>query len=224
MKVAIIMAGPYRANQSILENHLSLFGKYDTYVSCFEHYKKDWIESGWSLKDIFITPKIDFTQTNWAKYRNDKAGKSGFWQFWNLRNVITNMPNDYDFYIKNRCDLQFSEFNIDMESLQPNILYSSAHNFHENYWDRDNLINDQFYIGDWNTMNTISNFVTSFYKKDRHKLNEAGPYVGSNEASLRQFLNETEINVKALEGIKYIKNHNQIHTPSGISGFQLEKE
>ena len=223
MRVAIIMAGPYRGNEAILKNHLSLIGEYDTYVSCFEHYKADWINSGWPIKGLYITPQIDFTQTDWFRYRNNEPGQSGFWQFWNLRNVIRNMPNDYDFYIKNRCDLEFSEYNVNMELFKRNTIYSSAHNFHGDYWHKDNSINDQFYIGDWNSINTISDFVTCFYKKNRHTLNEIGTFVGSNEAGLRLFLNESEIKVEELNGIKYIKNYNKIHTPSGISGFQLEK-
>ena len=74
MKVAIIMAGPYRGNKSIIENQLNMIGSYDTYVSCFEHYKEDWVNSGWPIKKIFITPSINFNETNWSKQRNDDAG------------------------------------------------------------------------------------------------------------------------------------------------------
>ena len=223
MKVALLYSGPYRGNAEIVNNHIQTFGlDVDVYVSTFSHYLNDWKESGLNIKEYYITPSVDFKQTDWFKQRNDEPGQAGFWQYWNLSNLIKNMPNDYDFYIKNRCDLQFSEVKLNMESFKRNTIYSSSHSFHGDYWHREHLINDQFYIGDWNSINTISDFVTNFYKKDRHRLNEAGPYVGSNEASLRQFLNEAKINVEALDGIKYIKNHNKIHTPSGISGFQLE--
>ena len=67
MRIAIIMAGPYRGNKSIVENQLNMIGSYDTYVSCLEHYREDWINSGWNIKKLFTTPNINFKETNWAK-------------------------------------------------------------------------------------------------------------------------------------------------------------
>ena len=222
MRIAIIMAGPYRGNKSIVENQLNMIGSYDTYVSCLEHYREDWINSGWNIKKLFTTPNINFKETNWAKYRDDGAGQAGFWQFWNLRNVIKSIPNNYDFYIKTRCDLEFTECNLDISNLQSNTIYSSNHNFHQDYWHREHLINDQFYIGDYNSMLVVSDVVMEFYTKDRHGKNDAGPYFGSNEAALRMFLNENNISVNELTGIKYTKNHNGVTEPSGCTGFQLE--
>ena len=64
MKVAILMAGPYRGNVDIIQNQLNMIGSYDTYVSCIEHYKKEWIDSNWPIKQIFSTPNVDFKETN----------------------------------------------------------------------------------------------------------------------------------------------------------------
>ena len=226
MKIAIILAGPYRGNPTNMENHLRIVGNYDTYVSCFEHYKEDWITSGWPIKRIFNTPMTNFNEHNWSKYRNNEAGQSGFWQFWNLKNVINNIEEDYDFYIKSRSDLNFQKAEITphmFTTLQKNTLYSSAHRFHNsNEWHRDHLLNDQFCIGDTNTMNVISKFVTKYYNQQRHGLNDAGPFVGSNESSLRQYLKENDINVLPLYNIVFHKDHNGISTASGIGGFQLE--
>jgi hypothetical protein len=224
MKVAIIMAGPYRGNSTNMENHLRIVGNYDTYVSCFEHYKHAWAESGWPIKQIFNTPMTNFNEHNWSKYRNDAAGQAGFWQFWNLKNVISNIEEDYDFYIKSRSDLNFETGDITpymFTTLEKNTLYSSAHRFHGESWDREYLLNDQFYIGDMNTMNVISKFVTKYYNQPRHGLNAASPFVGSNESSLRQYLKENGINVLPLYNIIFHKDHNGY---SGVSnGGQLEK-
>jgi ribosomal protein S18 len=223
MKVAIIMGGPYRGNQSIIENQLNMIGRHDTYVSCFEQYKEAWYKSNWPLKRIFTTPNLNFKETNWSKYRNDEAGQSGFWQFWNLKNVIENTPSDYDWYIKSRCDLTFQSGQITdyiFTTLDRNTLYCPNNYFDGQSWDYDTLLNDQFYIGDYNTMKTISEFVTEYYKIKRHECNEA---IYSNERNLRNFLNERNIVLKILQDVKYTKNHNGVSTPSGMSGFQLEQ-
>jgi hypothetical protein len=223
MKVAILLAGPYRGNNNIIQNQLNMIGSYDTYVSCFEHYKQQWIDSKWLIKEIFTTPLIDFKQTNWYKQRNDEAGQSGFWQFWNLKNVIDNIPNDYDWYIKSRCDLYFDSGQITeymFTTLETNTLYCPIHYFDGQGWDYKQLLNDQFYIGDYKTMKTISEFVTEYYKIERHSCNEG---IYSNERNLRKFLDENKINIKMLQDIKYRKNHNGVATVSGYSGFQLEK-
>jgi hypothetical protein len=227
MKYAIIYVGPYRGTSDILNNHITTFGSnIDMYVSCFEHYLEDWKKSGWPIKEYFITPYIDFNQTNWSKYRNNAAGQSGFWQFWNLRSVINYVPKNYDFYIKNRNDLIFNtQFDIDFNQIESNDIFSPNESFHKKDWNPNTWINDEFYIGSYKVMNIISNFSTNYYNNpNRHKLNEARVGgVGSNENSLRNFLVENGINIKKLHGFTYSKNNNGINVPSGISGFQLEK-
>ena len=222
MKIAILMAGPYRGKKDIIQNQLEMIGTYDTYLSCFEHYKQEWIDSNWPVKQIFTTPPINFKETDWYKQRNDNAGQSGFWQFWNLKNVIDNIPKEYDWYIKSRSDLYFDSGQITeylFSTLDKNTLYCPNNYFDGQCWDYDVLLNDQFYIGDCNTMKTISEFVIEYYKIERHGCNEA---MFSNERNLRKFLDERNISVKILQDIKYIKNHNGVTTMSGESGFQLE--
>jgi len=218
MKIAILLAGPYRGNQTIIDNHAKFIGNHDTYVSCFEHYTQDWINSGWPIKKIFTTPNVDFKETNWAKYRSDGAGQSGFWQFWNLKNVINNIEEDYDWYIKSRCDLDFQSGQLSeyfFSTLEPNTLYTSIHRFVDGAADMS-LVNDQFYIGDSKVMDIISKFPTKYYNKERNE----GPV--SNERSLTIWLREHGINVKNIQDISYNKNHNGISKSSGVSGFQLE--
>ena len=219
MKVAIIFGGPYRGNPTNMENHLKNIGNYDTYVSCFEHYKEDWINSGWPIKKIFTTPNVDFKETNWNKYRNDEPGQAGFWQFWNLKNVINNIEEDYDWYIKSRCDLNFQSGELSeyfFSTLQPNTLYTSIHRFSAGAPDMY-LVNDQFYIADSKVMDIISKFPTKYYNKERNE------YPVSNERSLTIWLIENGISIKLIQNITYNKNHNGIFTPSGVSGFQLEQ-
>jgi hypothetical protein len=226
MNIAIILAGPYRGNTTIIENHNNIIGKYDTYASCFSHYTQDWINSGWELKNLFETPYIDFKETNWNTYRNNEAGQCGFWQFWNLKNVIDNTPPIYDWYIKSRCDLNFTNGNITKElfsKLKPNTLYCPKLRgiyFETQQWNFDISLNDQFYIGDRNVMDVISKFVTNYYDKNRHELNH-GEF--SNENCLREFLNENGIKIDVLDGINYNKDHNGLSIPSGMIRFQLEK-
>jgi len=220
MKVAILMAGPYRGNEGIIQNQLNMIGSHDTFVSCFDHYKQDWINSGWPIKNIFITPNINFSQTNWSKYRNDEPGQSGFWQFWNLTNVINSIEDNYDWYIKSRCDLIFESGQITeyiFTTLEKNTLYCPMHYFDGQGWDYATLLNDQFYIGDYNTIKTISEFVTEHYNIERHSCNNP---IYSNERNLRNFLNEKKINIKMLQDMKYIKDHNGFFGVSG--GSQLE--
>jgi hypothetical protein len=223
MKIATIMAGPYRGSESIIQNQLNMIGSYDTYVSCLEHYREDWIRSNWPVKEIFITPNINFNETNWSKYRNDEPGQSGFWQFWNLKNVIDNTPNEYDWYIKSRCDLIFESGQITdylFTTLEKNTLYCSASYFDGSGWDYATVLNDQFYIGDYVTMKVISNFVSEYYKIERHLPNQP---IASNERNLRKYLDENNIHIKILKDMKYTKNHNGITTLSGNVGYQLEK-
>jgi hypothetical protein len=225
MKFAVLYAGPYRGTSEILNNHINTFGKdVDIYVSCFEHYLDDWKTSGWAIKEYYITPSINFNETNWSKQRNDAPGQSGFWQFWNLKNVIDNVPKKYDYYIKCRNDIVFeNSFQFDKSLIQKNTLYSPNNSFHRTDWDVDKWVNDEFYISCENTMDIISKFVTNFYEKERHSLNQAAPYIGSNEASLRIWLRENNIDVEKIYDFRYKKNNNGVIVPSGYSGFQLEK-
>jgi hypothetical protein len=219
MKIAILLAGPYRGNPTNLANHIKIIGNYDTYVSCFEHYKEDWINSGWPIKKIFTTPNIDFKETNWAKYRSDMPGQSGFWQFWNLKNVINNVEEDYDWYIKSRCDLDFQSGELSeyfFSTLEPNTLYTSIHRLSAGAPDLS-LVNDQFYIADSKVMDIISKFPTKYYNQKR----KDSPV--SNERSLTLWLADNGVEIKKIQDILYNKNHNGINTASGESGFQLEK-
>ena len=222
MKAAILLAGPYRGSKDIIENQLNMIGSYDTYVSCLEHYREDWIRSNWPVKEIFTTPNINFNETDWSKQRNDASGQSGFWQFWNLKNVIDNTPTDYDWYIKSRCDLIFHSGQITeymFTTLDKNTLYCPSNYFDGSGWDYATVLNDQFYIGDYNTMKVVSNFVTEYYKIERHPLNQP---IASNERNLRKYLDENNIHIKILKDMKYTKNHNGITTLSGNVGYQLE--
>ena len=229
MKLAILYSGPYRGNSDILNNHIDTFGNdIDIYVSCFQHYLEDWKSSGWPVKEYFVTPMVDFKQTNWYKYRNDGAGQSGFWQFWNLRNVMINVPKEYDFYIKNRNDFIFDnpfQFNSSTDSsiLNKNTFYCSKNSFHKkDNWDISNWINDEFYLGCESTINVISNFVTNYYDNidNHHKVNLRS---ASNESQLRHHLLQNNIDIKTINGIFYSKNHNGNTLSSGYTGFQLEK-
>jgi hypothetical protein len=221
MKIAVIIGGPYRGNSEIIARQTTFFGNKDTYLSCFEHFK-----SSWPIKKIFTTPNINFKDTNWSRYRNDEPGQSGFWQFWNLKNVINNIEEDYDFYIKTRSDLilPFEKLPEDfLLNLKPNTFYCPATRFDNQPWEYGYSLNDQIFIGDSNVMRVVSNFVTKYYNTFRHTLNEATEYVGSNETSLRKWLDENGISIVAINSFTYTKNHNGNTLPSGVVGiYQLE--
>ena len=225
MKLAILYAGPYRGTYDILDNHIKTFGEnIDMYVSCFEHYLDDWKSSGWPIKEYYVTPYVNFKETNWSKYRNNEPGQCGFWQFWNLKNVIDNIPKNYDFYIKNRNDLVFeTKFNFDFNNTNPNTIYSPNNSFHKVDWDIDMSINDEFLLCDLQSLLILANFVSDYYNTNRHSLNEASKYVGSNESSLRLWLKENNVNIEKIHNFKYKKNHDGNNVPSGEVKFQLEK-
>jgi len=214
------MSGPYRGNKNIVKNYNHYFGQYDLFVSCFEHYYQDWKSSDLKIKEIFTTPKIEIEKTKWYQNRDNNAGQSGFWQFWNLKSVIEQTPDDYDFYIKNRCDLFFSSsLNLEFDNLNKNSIYSSAKSFHLNEWNEQEWINDEFYVGDRATMNVISRFVLEYYEIDRHSKNDT-----SNEVSLLNFLKENKISINKIFDFIYVKNHNGVHISTGYTGnYQLEK-
>lgn len=217
MRIAQLYAGPYNGNEQTVTNHQNYIGRYDTYVSCFEQYQSDWINSGIDILELYLTPTIKFEETDWSKYRNDKAGESGFWQFWNLRSVINSIEDDYDFYIKSRCDLIFDLNNANIW-LQPNTMYCPQHYFDGQCWDTQTLLNDQFYFGDKSVMNAVASFSTDFYKTDRHTLNYC---MASNERNLRTWMNEHGIKVEPID-ITYHKSRNN-NKPSGETGdYTLE--
>lgn len=223
MKLALLYSGPYRASDEIVDNHMTTFGSdVDIYVSCFEHYLDEWKASKFNVTDYFITPTIEFNNTNWSNNRDDAAGQSGFWQFWNIRNVIQCVPKKYDYYIKNRNDLVFNtKFELDKLDLKDNTLYSPESSFHRKNWDINNWINDEFYIGNEYTMNVVSNFVTDYYNvNNRHYKNESK---ASNESQLRNHLSENNVNIEIIKNLSYSKNHNGNNLSSGYTGFQLEK-
>lgn len=229
MKLAILYSGPYRGTSDILNNHINTFGNdVDMYVSCFEHYLEDWKNSGWPVKEYFITPNVEFKETNWFKYRNDGAGQSGFWQFWNLRNVMISVPKKYDFYIKNRNDLIFDkpfQFNASTDNsiLNKNTFYCSKTSFHKkDNWDTNNWLNDEFYLGCENTINVISNFVTNYYDSEENQ-HQTNFRLASNETQLRRHLIQNNVDIKTIHNFSYVKNHYGKSSPSGCYGFQLEK-
>jgi hypothetical protein len=215
------MSGPYRGNQDIVRNYSYYFGQYDLFVSCFDHYYQDWKNSGLKIKEIFTTPKIEIEKTKWFESRNDRAGQSGFWQFWNIKSVIEQTPSDYDFYIKNRSDLFFSsKLDLNFDSLNKNSIYSSARSFHKDNWDEEKWINDEFYVGDRETMDVISRFVLEYYEIYRHSKNDS---IGSNELGLLNFLKENKISINKIFNLIYHKNHNGVSIPTGYTeNYQLE--
>lgn len=226
MNVAILLAGRMRGDSKMVSIHNENIGNYDTFISCLQKYESDWRASSWNIKDLFTTPEINFKETKWAEFRDDGAGESGFWQFWNLKNVINNVEEDYDWYIKSRSDLVFNSgaFTEDLfKSLKPNTFYCPAQRFDGLGWEYDWSLNDQLFIGDVNVMRVVSNFVTKYYNKHRHALNETNQYVGGNETSLRTYLQENGIQISIIHGVSYSKNHNGCTVPSGMSKiFQLE--
>jgi hypothetical protein len=224
MKIAILLAGPYRGNDAMLLTHLIRVGSYDTYVSCFEHYKLEWLESKWPIEKLTITPSIDLKTTKWYEHRNDSAGQSGFWQFWNLKSVIESVTDDYDFYIKSRSDLNFYEGKLSykiLSELEPNTFYCPEFYFDNQFWLGTDRINDQFFIGDKNVMKVIAEFPIGYYN-DPSKMRAF--QIEGNEMALKKWLEQNSINIKVINGIRYSKNHNGFASATGEGGiYQLEE-
>jgi hypothetical protein len=220
-KIALLLVGPYRGSTEIVQSHYDNLDQCDTYVSCLEHYREGWQTSGWNIKQIYTTPIVDITQTNWYRYRDDEAGQSGFWQFWNLRSAVQQTPNQYDFYIKSRSDLRLhSKLQVDYSNMRKDTLYCSAHSFHKVNWNVDSWINDEFYIGSQQVMRVIADYVVEFYNSHTHEKNTPS---ASNEANLRSYLRMNHIEVALFSNFTYSKDHNGVGVPTGYTGqFQLE--
>lgn len=214
MNIAIILAGQFRGNNEMVKLHKENVGDYDTYISCLNKYVDEWKDSDWNPKQIYEVPMVYFKDTLWAKHRNSPADESGFWQFWNLKYVLKNVPQ-YDFYIKSRNDLVIeSKLNIDFNTLDDNTYYYSENTFN-GIWEH---INDQFWIGSKNVVDVISNFVDEFYT---HPNSSGVP--NANEHMLKSWLNTHNIQTKSFANFIYTKNHNGITQCSGeINKFFLE--
>lgn len=213
--ICLVLAGQYRGTTEMVELHKKHVGEYDTYIACLAKYKKNWQESDWNPKEIFDVPIVDFKQTLWSKYRNDAPGESGFWQFYNLKFVLENVPKQYDFYIKSRNDLVIeSELDIDFNNLDENTYYYSERTF-TGIWP---YINDQFWIGSKKVINVISKFVDEFY------LTPGSEFVGrANEHMLSWWIAHNGIKTESFSNFLYSKNHNGITQSSGeVNKFFLE--
>ena len=216
MKIAILLAGQFRGDASMIELHKEKIGNYDTYVACLPKYYELWKNSDWNLKKIYEVPKVNFKDTLWAQHRSRcEADESGFWQFWNLKYVLKNVP-DYDFYIKSRNDLVIeSNLGIVFESLRDDTYYYSERTFNGKW----PYINDQFWIGSKKVVDVIARFVDEFY------LAENSQHIGkSNEHMLKAWLGLHNIQIEKFSDFMYSKNHNGITQSSGdINTFFLEE-
>jgi hypothetical protein len=216
MKIAILLAGQFRGDVSMIELHKEKIGNYDTYVACLPKYYELWKNSDWNLKKIYEVPMVDFKTTLWYKYRyNTEADESGFWQFWNLKYVLESVPKDYDFYIKSRNDLVIeSKLNIDFNTLDVDTYYYSERTFN-GIWPH---INDQFWIGSKKVIEIVAKLVDQFYLDTRHS--KIG---GCNEHMLHAWLQWNNIKMEKFSDFIYSKNHNGVTTTSaGFGKFFLE--
>jgi hypothetical protein len=216
MKVALVLAGQYRGDNSMIAKHKENVGDYDTYVSCLPKYFNDWNNSDWKPKEIYEVPMVNFRDTLWANHRNScQADESGFWQFWNLKYVLENVPKNYDFYIKSRNDLVIeSKLDIDFSKLRDDTYYYSRRTFN-GIWP---YINDQFWIGSKKIVYLISKFVDEFYQTP------GSENVGkSNEHMLNWWILKNGYKTESFDNLFYSKNHNGITQCSGeIDKFFLE--
>ena len=216
MRIAVLLAGQFRGDDSMIELHKEKIGNYDTYVACLSKYLNQWNESKWNPVEIYTVPKVNFKDTLWAQHRSScEADESGFWQYWNLKYLLKNVP-DYDFYIKSRNDLLIeSNLDINFESLRDDTYYYSERHFN-GMWPH---INDQFWIGSKKVVDVIARFVDEFY------LAENSQHIGkSNEHMLKAWLGLHNIQIEKFSDFMYSKNHNGITQSSGdINTFFLEE-
>jgi hypothetical protein len=190
MRTAILLAGPMRSLPEVIANHKQMVGEYDTFVSCKEEDYNDWINSEWKPKEIYITPEPT----------NVWEGKEAFyWQYWNLRNVIINVPK-YDMYIKSRNDIVFNnQLPFELNAIKPNELWNPDKSYWGYTWISNGTMNDQFYIGDKSVMDVIARFVVESY-----------PYSNEDylvETHLVRWIMDNGVNYKKFSGFNYKKNH-----------------
>jgi len=197
MRTAILLAGPMRSLPEVIANHKEMVGDYDTFVSCRQEDYNDWINSDWNPKEIYITPETSFKDSIWSKTTISYM-EPLFWQYWNLRNVINNVP-EYDMYIKSRNDLVFeNQLPFGLDIIKPNEIWNPDRSFWGYKWASNGTMNDQFYIGDKNVMNVVSRLIdTEPYKNEDYVV----------ETHLIRWLTLNGIKYKKFSGFHFIKNH-----------------
>jgi len=167
MKIAILLAGPMRSLPEVIANHKRTIGEYDTYVSCRQEDYNDWVNSDWNPTAIYITPEVDFQQTDWyaaLKHKNEHNVwllERLYLQHWGISNCIKNMPKGYDYYIKSRNDMVY-EFPLELnfESIKDNEIWCPDTTFWGFKWRDNGFFNDQLWICKENTLEIASRFVT----------------------------------------------------------------
>lgn len=189
MRVAILLAGPMRSTNEVIANHKEMVGDYDTFVSCREEDYNDWINSDWNAKEIYITPE---PTDMW------KGKERFYWQYWNLRNVIKNVP-EYDMYIKSRNDLVFNnQLPLELGVIKANEIWNPDISFGGYKWASNGTMNDQFYIGDKGVMDIVGRLVdTQPYKNEDYVV----------ETHLIRWLLENGVKYNKFSGFNYSKNH-----------------
>jgi hypothetical protein len=198
MKTAILLSGPLRGNDLSIQSHLNMVGDYDIFVSCLNNDVDDWKTSNWKIKNLFVTPEVDFSKSLWANQRYDEYVAGIFWQYTNLRNVILQAPKDYDVYIRSRNDLIFyNKLPIDLNLIKENVLYNPDRTFSGYKWNGCGTMNDQFWISDWKVMEVISRYVI---EEPMYTINEFVP-----ETGLVNWIIKNNINYHKFDGFNYIK-------------------
>jgi len=217
MRIALLLSGEYRGNDEMVERHKSLLGEFDTYVACLPKYRREWEESAWKPKQIFLVPEIDFLNSDWSKYRNEsRADESGFWQYYNLCHLLKNVP-EYDFYIKSRNDLVIhSKMDFNFNALSDSTYYYSKNHFNG----LQSHLNDQFWVASKKVIGVISKLVDDYYKNPD---NVNGPKF--NEGMLLRWLHQNGIATFGFSNLEYTKMHKGSNLPVGDSGlFTLERK
>jgi hypothetical protein len=175
MKTAILLGGPYRSQDWIMEKHYENIGMYDTFLSCREIDVEDWIKSKWNIKEIYITPEITKDELSFDRLTSNNSEQAKcilnnlYWQYKNIGNCWNNLPKEYDIYIKSRCDMVYdTKLEIGFDNIKDDEIWCPSKTFWGFQWVGNGFFNDQLYIAKENVMN----FVASFYN-EAHSLNNS---------------------------------------------------
>lgn len=218
MKKAIILAGPYRSQDWMIERHNECIGEYDTYVSCRAENADDWKNSNWKIKELFITPELNEGEVMWSDVGNKNEYAKWlldnlYWQYRNIGHCFNSIKEDYDIYIRSRGDMVYeTKLDIPFESITENEIWCPAKTFWGYEWVSNGYFNDQLWICKKRAMS----FVAQFYS-DALKLNNGfGEVIRKElfqnlilEPALVAWLLNCDIHQKKFD-YHYTKNYNGI--------------
>jgi hypothetical protein len=174
MNIAIICGGLPRLNQDCIDSFyekvlLKLIndGNYvKFFISVDSEHLVHWNSFNYHVdKEIIVTNEnFKFSDTIFSDLQLMPVDASNYYnQYRHLYSSLLNLQKNtlsFDYVFKIRLDMMYVDYlKFDLDSILPDNLYVPDKEFHEqNQFNFHIFCNDQFYFGDYATMNKVLNF------------------------------------------------------------------